>query len=85
MLSRRLRLEVFDKDVITSDDSCGFATINLDLLAQGQVQEQWCQLRGETRGELRVRLLVLPGDVDDPKVCPPPPVSFSFYRVVDMG
>lgn len=66
MLARRMRLDVLDRDKtsLTGDDSCGWAYINLDLVAEGQVTEQWVQLRGVPSGELRVRLLALSGTDD---------------------
>jgi hypothetical protein len=53
-----------DKKTITGDEACGWAYINLDLIAEGQVTEQWAQLRGVPSGELRVRLLALSGTDD---------------------
>lgn len=73
MLARRMRLDVLDRDknAITGDEACGWAYINLDLIAEGQVTEQWVQLRGVPSGELRVRLLALSG-TDDSNAVPSP-------------
>lgn len=72
MLARRMRLDVLDRDKnsLTGDEACGWAYINLDLIAEGQVTEQWVQLRGVPSGELRVRLLALSGTDDSNAVRP---------------
>ena len=59
-----------DKNSLTGDEACGWAYINLDLIAEGQVTEQWVQLRGVPSGELRVRLLALSGTDDSNAVRP---------------
>lgn len=69
MLARRLRLDVYDRDRNKAEgDSLGFAYVNLDLIAEGQVTEQWVQLRGSFTGELRIRMLVLSGTDDSVQV-----------------
>jgi hypothetical protein len=72
MLARRMRLDVLDRDrsSISGDDACGWAYANLDLVAEGQVTEQWVQLRGVPSGELRIRFLVLSGTDDSLEVWP---------------
>lgn len=72
MLARRMRLDVLDRDknAMTGDDACGWAYVNLDLVAEGQVTEQWVQLRGVPSGELRMRLLALSGTDDSNAVRP---------------
>lgn len=71
MLARRLRLDVYDRDRNKADgDTLGFAYVNLDLIAEGQVTEQWVQMRGSFTGELRIRMLVLSGTDDSVEVCP---------------
>jgi hypothetical protein len=66
MLARRMRLDVLDRDKnsLTGDEACGWAYVNLDLIAEGQASEQWVQLRGVPSGELRLRILVLSGTDD---------------------
>lgn len=70
MLARRMRLDVLDRDKnsIKGDEACGWAYANLDLVAEGQVTEQWLQLRGVPSGEIRIRLLVLSGTDDSNEV-----------------
>lgn len=70
MLARRMRLDVLDRDKnsIRGDEACGWAYANLDLVAEGQVTEQWLQLRGVPSGEVRIRLLVLSGTDDSNEV-----------------
>ena len=66
MLSRRIRLDLFDRDRGKEQgDTLGWGHFNLDLVAEGQVAEQWVQLRNVFAGELRVRVLVLSGTDDD--------------------
>jgi hypothetical protein len=69
MLSRRIRLDIFDLDRGKEQgDSLGWANFNLDLVAEGQVTEQWIQLRNVFAGELRLRVLVLSGTDDNEAV-----------------
>ena len=69
MLSRRIRLDIFDRDRGKEQgDSLGWGNFNLDLVAEGQVHEQWVQLRNVFAGELRLRVLVLSGTDDDDSV-----------------
>lgn len=70
MLARRMRIDVLDRDKnsIRGDEACGWAYANLDLVAEGQITEQWLQLRGVPSGEIRIRLLVLSGTDDSNEV-----------------
>lgn len=65
-----MRLDVLDRDKnsIRGDEACGWAYANLDLVAEGQITEQWLQLRGVPSGEIRIRLLVLSGTDDSNEV-----------------
>jgi hypothetical protein len=56
---------VYDRDRGKAEgDALGYGYFNLDLVAEGQVLEQWVQLRNSLTGEIRVRLLVLSGTDD---------------------
>lgn len=69
MLERRVRLDVFDRDRSKdAGEPLGWAYYNLDLVAEGQVSEQWVQLRNVFAGELRIRVLVLSGTDDNAEV-----------------
>ena len=69
MLSRRIRFDIFDRDRGKEQgDSLGWGHYNLDLVAEGQVTEQWIQLRNVFAGELRLRVLVLSGTDNDDHV-----------------
>lgn len=87
-----MRLDVLDRDknTITGDEACGWAYINLDLIAEGQVTEQWVQLRGVPSGELRVRLLALSGTDDSNAVrsvrrTPPAPNPMALWLSGPQG
>merc|ERR1711879_134396 len=49
--SARLKLEVFDKDKIGSDDSLGFVDLTFQGLTQGQEKDYWVMLEGGAVGE----------------------------------
>jgi hypothetical protein len=72
MLARRLRIDVFDRDRANAEgEALGFGFVNLDLVAEGQVTEQWVQLRNSLTGDVRVRVLILSGTDDSLEVCFP--------------
>ena len=60
-----MRVDVYDRDRNKeTGEALGWGYYNLDLLAEGQVTDQWVQLRNVVAGELRLRLLVLSGTED---------------------
>jgi hypothetical protein len=82
MLERRVRFDVFDRDRGKEvGEPLGWAHYNLDLVAEGQVSEQWVQLRNVFAGELRIRVLVLSGTDDNVEVCLPSHMSCLFLSV----
>jgi hypothetical protein len=78
ILARRVRFDVYDRDRGKAEgDGLGYGYVNLDMVAEGQVLEQWVQLRNSITGEVRVRLLVLSGTDESLEVSFPTRVSVS--------
>jgi hypothetical protein len=72
MLVRRVRLDAFDRDRgKEAGELLGWASYNLNLVAEGQLSEQWVQMRNVFAGELRIWVLVLSGTDGNVKVCSP--------------
>ena len=49
---------------VSRDEALGSASLNLDMAVENSIQDRWLQLVGEETGELRVRIAVVPGDVE---------------------